>query len=215
MLAPSGGSRVDDVGTRCRSDGRLAGLFNLRGFLRWCLGYCLTDAGWIMRASWTMPLSRRRILQRRSQTVHMPPSVTSITEENTSLYAEMVSEEHICKESHAYIITLFLTNLARLALDALPRVGTHKVSNRAKVHASRMACRMSAKVQEYNRRGNQPLRPHSSQETISSGSPTLFFLSFPPQNPQFGSRRTLLFFFCGLAVSMASLTGGKWSGGGG
>ena len=32
-----------------------------------------------------MPLSWRRILQRRSQTVHVPPPVASITEENTGL----------------------------------------------------------------------------------------------------------------------------------
>lgn len=32
-----------------------------------------------------MPLARRRILQRWRQAVHMPPSVTSITEEDTSL----------------------------------------------------------------------------------------------------------------------------------
>jgi hypothetical protein len=109
----------------------------------------------------------------------------------------------------AYIVAFFLTNLARLAFNALPGVGTHKIGNRAKIHASWMAWRTSAKLVEYNHRKNQPLRPHSSQETISSGSPILFFLSFPPQKPQFGSLRTLLFFFCGLGVSTASLTGGK------
>jgi hypothetical protein len=110
---------------------------------------------------------------------------------------------------------LFLTNLTRLAFDALPGVGAHKIGNGAKIHASWMAWRISAKPEEYSHCKNQPLRPHSSQETISSGSPILFFLSFPPQKPQFGSLRTFLFFFCGLGVSTASLTGGKYSGGGG
>jgi hypothetical protein len=51
----------------------------------------------------------------------VPPPVASITEENTS------------------IVAFFLTNLARLAFDALPGVGAHKIGNGAKIHASWMA----------------------------------------------------------------------------
>jgi|SRR6266478_5127456 len=129
-------------------------------------------------------------------------------------FIENVSAQQRCRERNAYIVAFFLTNLARLTFNALPGVGTHKIGNGAKVHASWMTWGTSAKL-EYYQCKNQPLRPHSSQETISSGSPILFFLSFPPQKPQFGSLRTLLFFFCGLGVRTASLTVGKYSGGGG
>ena len=78
-------------------------------------------------------------MQRRGQAVHMPASVTSITEENTSLLTENVSVQHLWKGSYAYIVALFLANLARLAFNALPRIRAHKVGNRAKIHASWMA----------------------------------------------------------------------------
>jgi hypothetical protein len=54
-------------------------------------------------------------------------------------FTENVNDQQPCREWHAYVVALFLTNLARLALDALPGVGTHKIGNGAKIHASRMA----------------------------------------------------------------------------
>ena len=54
-------------------------------------------------------------------------------------FIENVSEQHIRKGSRAYIVAFLLTNLAGLAFNAFPWVGTHKISNRAKIHARRMA----------------------------------------------------------------------------
>lgn len=50
-----------------------------------------------------------------------------------------VSEQHIRKGSRAYIVAFLLANLAGLAFNAFPWVGTHKISNRAKIHARWMA----------------------------------------------------------------------------
>jgi hypothetical protein len=52
---------------------------------------------------------------------------------------ENVSEQRIRKGSRAYIVAFLLTNLAGLAFNAFPWVGTHKIGDRAKIHARWMA----------------------------------------------------------------------------
>jgi hypothetical protein len=54
-------------------------------------------------------------------------------------FMENVSEQRIRKGSWAYIVAFLLTNLAGLAFNAFPWVGTHKIGDRAKIHARWMA----------------------------------------------------------------------------
>lgn len=110
----------------------------------------------------------------------------------------------------SYIVALFLANLADLAFDTFPRVGSNYLGDLTKLHAAWMPwgkrlIELSARSSMTRR--DAPLRPHTSQETMASGSPCLFLESLPWQKPHSSSRLGFLFRLWGFMTRGSSVSG--------
>lgn len=95
-----------------------------------------------------------------------------------------IEQFRLMMTEETHIVAFFATKFTVFALDTFPGVGAKLIADLGEFHATWVAWSVrktmkSLNVMKAGNRGHIPLRPHSLQVTMGSGSPTLFFASLP------------------------------------